>query len=110
MGEEALICSSVTHQSPLSDSESAEAVFKGGLTAQGQTNRTSHKDSPQGLFYLKHDTWLSSPPAIVFFFLISYLICSRLRRVTEVSQRLYSSKILNVIVNLYSPNHNVCLQ
>ena len=39
-GEEALICSSVTHQSALSDS--AEPVLKRGHKAQGQTNTTSH--------------------------------------------------------------------
>ena len=45
-GEEVLICSSVTHQSALSDSESAQAAFNRGHKAQGQTNRTSRSDLP----------------------------------------------------------------
>lgn len=36
-GEDALICSSVTHQSGLSDSEAAECFFKRGYKAQGRT-------------------------------------------------------------------------
>lgn len=54
-GEEVLICSSVTHQSVLSDSESAQSAFNRGHKAQGQTNRTSHNDLPLGLISLERD-------------------------------------------------------
>lgn len=39
-GEETLICPSVTHQSALSDSESAKYIFKRRHRVQGHTNIT----------------------------------------------------------------------
>lgn len=44
-GEEALICSSVTHQSALSDSESAECVFKRGTRSNKHHTMIFHGDT-----------------------------------------------------------------